>query len=124
MKAHRRRFLLLLATSASAGCLGGGTSEAGEAEAAVETFFIRIRDGDLEGANEMVADEGPLGRIDESVVESAEYAEVDTETVVVQDETAIVRVTLIYESGDPDELEVGLRKIDDEWLVWEQLDNP
>ena len=114
----------MLVTSASAGCLGDGTSEAGGAEAAVETLFVRVRDGDLEGANKMIADEGPVGSLNESDIQEAEYVEVETETVVVQDETAIVRVTLVGESGRANELEVGLRKIDSEWLVWEQLDNP
>ncbi|MDZ7689114.1 MAG: hypothetical protein U5J64_10460 [Halobacteriales archaeon] len=119
----RRKFLLLVATCPSvAGCLGGGTSDARRAEEAVETLFTRVRDGDLEGANDMIADDRPIGELNESDTEEAEYVGVDTETVVVQDETAVVRVTLTYEPGDTDELEVGLRKIDGEWLVWEQLD--
>lgn len=114
----------MLAASASfSGCLDGGTSEAERVEKVTETLFTRIREGDVEGANEMIADGGPIGGLNESDIQEAEYVEVDAETVVVQDETAIVRVTLIYESGDTDELEVGLRKIDGEWLVWEQLDS-
>ena len=89
-----------------------------------ETLFTRIRDGDIEGANDVIADDGPVGSLNESDIQEAEYVEVETETVVVQDETAIVRVTLVGESGRANELEVGLRKIDSEWLVWEQLDNP
>jgi len=123
----RRYFLSLIGLTISgfAGCLGGTpNADAGRSEEAAEKLFTRIRDGDVEGANEVVADDGPVGSLNESDVEEAGYVGVETETIVVQEETAIVGVTLTYESGDTDELEVGLRRIDGEWLVWEQLDRP
>lgn len=111
-------------TGSVAGCLGGDGSEGEEARKAAETLFVRVREGDIEGANEMIANEGPVGELNESDIEEAEYVDVETETVVVEGESAIVRVTLTDESGSANVLEVGVRKIDGEWLVWEQLANP
>jgi len=129
---RRRRYVAAAgATSLGSltGCLGlFGGGETTEAEVAMEDFLAAIREGDRRAANDLIADDGEIGRWGQAaivelsafeprlvgfdVVERAEGRVVADVTVEVQGARGSPRDTFRYE----------FREVDGEWKLWRAVD--
>jgi len=123
---HRRRYLSLTATAAAislAGC-SGDDGPGGPADA-MQQFVDRNNEGDVEGVNELIADDGdidPLTEEDAAFLEEVEVEATNIEVLSEDEESAEVEVVLRFTQGDSIETDTRiyeLRVIDGEWRFWD-----
>ncbi len=125
---RRRKYLSTAGTlsiGATTGCLGlFGGDETTEAEVAMEEFVTAVREDDTRAANDLVADDGEIGRwgraavlelsafeprlVGFDVVEEGDGRVVADVTVEVQGSGQTFEETVRYE----------FREVDGEWKLW------
>lgn len=120
-----RRFLLAstatAVTATIAGCFGGGD----DPENVIEEFTRRTDNGDVEGVNELIADDAPMDNWNHEDAAQMEVWDVELthlETLEEDDDTASVEMTFRIDTGNQVVSETRvyeLRKIDGEWLLWD-----